>query len=49
MAERTFIKITFLEIDPAWRRRGGEPRAEDSRGIDGLGGAASARPAPIVL
>jgi hypothetical protein len=31
MAERTFIKFTFLKIDPAWQRREGELRAEDSR------------------
>ena len=30
MAERTFIKLTFLKIDPAWQRREGEPGAEDS-------------------
>jgi hypothetical protein len=33
MAERTFIRFTFLGIDPAWQRREGEPRAEDSHGI----------------
>ena len=31
MAERTFIKFTFLKIDPAWQRREGEQRAEDKR------------------
>jgi chlorite dismutase len=31
MAERTFIKFTFLKIDPAWQRREGELRAEDKR------------------
>ena len=24
MAERTFVKFTFLKIDPAWQRREGE-------------------------
>jgi hypothetical protein len=32
MAERTFIRFTFLGIDPAWQWREGEPMAEDSRG-----------------
>ena len=31
MAERTFIKFTFLKIDPAWQRREGEQRAQDKR------------------
>ena len=31
MAERTFIKFTFLKIDPAWQRRGSEQRAQDKR------------------
>jgi len=31
MAERTFIKFTLSEIDPAWQRREGELRAEDKR------------------
>jgi chlorite dismutase len=31
MAERTFIKFTFLKIDPAWQRRDGEARAQDKR------------------
>jgi chlorite dismutase len=31
MAERTFIKFTFLKIDPAWQRREGEERAQDKR------------------
>ncbi len=31
MAERTFIKFTFLKIDPAWQRREGELRAQDKR------------------
>jgi chlorite dismutase len=31
MAERTFVKFTFLKIDPAWQRRGGEQRAQDKR------------------
>ncbi len=31
MAERTFIKFTFLKIDPAWQRRDDEQRAQDKR------------------
>ena len=31
MAERSFIKFTFLKIDPAWQRRDTEQRAEDKR------------------
>jgi chlorite dismutase len=31
MAERTFIKFTFLKIDPAWQRRDTEERAQDKR------------------
>jgi chlorite dismutase len=31
MAERTFIKFTFLKIDPAWQRRDQDQRAEDKR------------------
>ncbi len=31
MAERTFIKFTFLKIDPAWQRLDAERRAEDKR------------------
>ncbi|HKJ36844.1 MAG TPA: chlorite dismutase family protein [Solirubrobacterales bacterium] len=31
MAERTFVKFTFLKIDPAWQRREEEQRAEDKR------------------
>ena len=31
MAERTFVKFTFLKIDPAWQRRDGEARAQDKR------------------
>jgi chlorite dismutase len=31
MAERTFIKFTFLKIDPAWQRRDREARAQDKR------------------
>lgn len=31
MAERTFIKFTFLKIDPAWQRRSVEERAQDKR------------------
>lgn len=31
MAERTFIKFTFLSVDPAWQRRDSESRAQDKR------------------
>ena len=31
MAERTFVKFTFLKIDPAWQRRDREQRAQDKR------------------
>jgi len=31
MAERTYIKFTFLKIDPAWQRREDEERAQDKR------------------
>ena len=31
MAERTFVKFTFLKIDPAWQRRDTEQRAQDKR------------------
>jgi chlorite dismutase len=31
MAERTFIKFTFLKIDPAWHRLDEERRAQDKR------------------
>ena len=31
MAERTFVKFTFLKIDPAWQRRDSEERAQDKR------------------
>ena len=31
VAERTFIKFTFLKIDPAWQRREREARAQDKR------------------
>jgi chlorite dismutase len=31
MAERTFIKFTFLKIDPAWSRLDDERRAQDKR------------------
>ncbi|MBK5116884.1 MAG: chlorite dismutase family protein [Thermoleophilia bacterium] len=31
MAERTFVKFTFLKIDPAWQRRDSEQRAQDKR------------------
>jgi chlorite dismutase len=29
MAERHFVKYTFLKMDPAWRRRAAEERAQD--------------------
>ncbi len=31
MAERHFVKFTFLKLDPAWRRREPAERAEDKR------------------
>jgi chlorite dismutase len=31
MAERHFVKFTFLKLDPAWRRRGPAERAQDKR------------------
>lgn len=31
MTDRTFVKFTFLKIDPAWQRRDAELRAEDKR------------------
>jgi chlorite dismutase len=31
VADRTFAKFTFFKIDPAWRRRDDELRAEDKR------------------
>lgn len=31
MSERTFAKFTFFKIDPAWRRRDDELRAQDKR------------------
>ncbi len=31
MAERHFVKFTFLKVDPAWRRRAPEERAGDKR------------------
>src|SRR6476469_6134416 len=31
MADRTFAKFSFFKIDPAWRRRDTEARAEDKR------------------
>ncbi|MEZ5075305.1 MAG: hypothetical protein R2691_10800 [Solirubrobacterales bacterium] len=45
MAERTFIRFTFLQIDPAWQRRADEQGAEDNRAMPvGGGGPAFARP-----
>jgi chlorite dismutase len=29
--QRNFVKFTFLKVDPAWRRRGAEERAQDKR------------------
>ena len=29
MADRTFVKFTFFKLDPAWRRRSAEERAQD--------------------
>ena len=31
MAERTFVKFTFLKIDPAWHGAASEQRAQDKR------------------
>src|SRR5918992_4623716 len=31
MAARSFLKFTFLKVDPAWRRRDPEERARDKR------------------
>ena len=31
MAERSFLKLTFLSVEPAWRRRDPEDRARDKR------------------
>jgi chlorite dismutase len=31
MSERTFVKYTFVKIDPAWRRRDALDRAQDKR------------------
>ena len=31
MADRTFIKFTFLKLDPAWQRRDTERGREDKR------------------
>jgi len=31
VADRNFIKLTFLKLDPAWRRRAPEERAQDKR------------------
>jgi chlorite dismutase len=31
MAARSFVKFTFLKVDPAWRRRDPEERARDKR------------------
>lgn len=31
MADRTFAKFTFFKLDPAWRRREPEARAQDKR------------------
>jgi chlorite dismutase len=31
MADRNFVKFTFVKVDPAWRRRAPEERARDKR------------------
>src|SRR3982750_1629863 len=31
MPERTFVKYTFIKVDPAWRRRDSGERAQDKR------------------
>ena len=31
MPERHFVKYTFLAVDPAWRRRDEDQRAQDKR------------------
>jgi chlorite dismutase len=31
MPERTFVKYTFIKVDPAWRRRDPQDRAQDKR------------------
>jgi hypothetical protein len=31
MADRTFAKFTFFKVDPEWRRRDADLRAEDKR------------------
>jgi chlorite dismutase len=31
MPERTFVKYTFIKVDPAWRRRDAHDRAQDKR------------------
>lgn len=31
MSERRFVKLTFIKVDPAWRRRDPEARARDKR------------------
>ena len=31
MAERNFVKMTFLKLEPGWRRRAPEERAPDKR------------------
>jgi chlorite dismutase len=31
MSERTFVKYTFIKVDPAWRRRDALERAQDKR------------------
>src|SRR3954447_14483039 len=31
MPERTFVKYTFIKVDPAWRRRDTLERAQDKR------------------
>ena len=31
MPERTFVKYTFIKVDPAWRQRDAHERAQDKR------------------
>ena len=31
MADRNYIKYTFVKVSPEWRRRGAEERAQDKR------------------
>ncbi|MCL4287517.1 MAG: hypothetical protein KJ006_07715 [Thermoleophilia bacterium] len=50
MAERTYIRFTFLEIDPARQRRAGAPGAEDRRGtVTGAAPAVATGGVPAIL